>query len=149
MKALRLTALVLFGLLVIASSSWAGNRPPADAILMFRDGGMAIGDVFTINKQSVGLLTERGLVSYDRADVSQVVFLEDSNAMVLRGNGSIIADGMGEGELYYVGGVWDGREAGNWVAYFVPDPTDLMEQRTVSHITFYIERNGLDRKSVV
>jgi len=143
MKTLRLTALVLFALLVITSSSWAGSRPPADAILMFRDGGMAIGDVFTINKQSVALLTNRGLVSYDRVDVSQVVFLEDSNALVLSGKGTLVSESMGKGDLYYVGGVWDGRPAGRWVGSFMPDPTDPMGQRALSNITFHIERNEL------
>lgn len=143
MKSMRLFVLVLFGLLVIASSTWAGNRPPADAVLMFRDGGLTIGDVFTINKQTVSLLTEQGLVTYKRADVSQVVFLEDANALVLSGTGVFMSQNYGEGDLYYVGGVWDGRPAGRWVGTFMPDPTDPMSQRTLSNITFHVERNGL------
>lgn len=143
MKPLRLLTLMAFCLLLVASATWAGSRPPANALLLFRDGSMVTGDVFTINDRSVSMLTDEGIFTYDRTDTSQVVFLEDWNALVLKAEGVFVEDDLVKGKLSYVGGVWDGRSAGTFTAttrYVSEDDAKLL-----IHTRFDVVRNTLPR----
>lgn len=145
MKATRLTFLVLFVLFVVVSATWAGSRPPANAVLLFRDGSLVIGDVFTVNNRTVSMLTDYGILRYDRNDVSQLVFLEDWNAQVLRAEGYFIDDDTAEGDLFYVGGVWDGRSAGRFTAKASLVPGSGNEDQIFLRTTFDIVRNTMPR----
>jgi len=143
MKPLRLLVLLGFCLLLVTSATWAGSRPPANALLLFRDGNFVTGDVFTINDRTVSMLTDDGIFTYDRTDTSQIVFLEDWNALVLKAEGIFVEDDLVEGELSYVGGVWDGRSAGTFTAStrYVSDD----DEKLLINTRFDIVRNTMPR----
>lgn len=148
MKHLRTLGLVTLIVLVATAASLAGGRPPSDAVLLLRDGGLVTGDVFTVNRQSVSMLTDQGIFSYKRKDVSQVVFLADGNSLVLRAEGTFVDNTTLEGNLSYVGGVDDGHPAGRFVTTFETDPADPNGERLLVRTTFYLERNTLPRGSL-
>ncbi len=147
MKINRLALFAVFAFILIASSTWAVSRPPADAVLLFRDGHLITGDVFTVNDHTVSMLTSYGIQSYDRKDVSQLVFLEHENAMVLKAEGRFVNESETEGDLYYVGGVWDGRHAGTFTSSARPE-TDDPNSPLIGRINLDIWRNGLPRGTI-
>lgn len=143
MNALRTSALAALVLLLAASVTWAGGRPPADALLLMRNGDFITGDVFTVNDRTVSMLTDYGIQTYDREDVSNLVFLQDWNALVLRAEGAMVGDNIWEGEIGYVGGVWDGRSAGTFVATVRPVSEGHSHEMISIHLD--IVRNTLSR----
>lgn len=147
MKATRFSIFIAFAVILIASSTWAISRPPADAVLLFRDGHLITGDVFTVNDHTVSMLTEYGIQSYKRKDVSQLVFLEHNNAMVLRAEGRFVDELSTEGDLYYVGGIWDGRPAGTFTSHAWPE-SDEPGAPLIGRINLDIWRNGLPRGTI-
>jgi len=154
MKSIRITAVVLFALFVGVSSTWAGSRPPSNALLLFRDGTTVTGDVFTVGDGTVSMLTDRGIVRYDRVDVSQLVFLEDWNALVLRVEGDFVDEANPPanadqttvvGTLYYVGGVWDGRSAGRFTSTAEHVSGSGNKEQLLVRTTYDIVRNTMPR----
>jgi len=142
MKFFRLSLFVILGLTLAATATWAGGRPPANAVLLFRNGDLITGDVFTVNDHSVSMLTDFGIQTYDRDEVSQLVFLENGAAMVLRAEAYLNEDSI-EGELSYVGGVWDGRSAGTFTASI--RTLDEASGRLVINTHYDIVRNTMPR----
>jgi len=121
------------------------SRTADDALLLLRDGSMVTGELFVVNDQTVSLLNENGIVRYQRADISQVVFLTSRNVLALRTEGRVVDEKIIEGEAFYIGGSWDGLPAGNFKATLHHPTSDDMHDHLMLRTEFFIERNGFSR----